>query len=280
MDREDQLDITEEMAVPPSVGTRLRQCREARHLTLEEAAEATKISKAYLAALEEDRFQDLPAPAYLQAFIRTYAVYLGLPAEELLSRLNAAQQPGFSEQQQNGMPQRTRLFRWELLLLPVLLLGALLVSTLFQHTSSTPRPRLLLKPAEPQPALSSAKSVALQPRISSTALSPAVTAVQPSLKPESSVEQVPTVPRAAAGLLLSMRVKRHSTVTVTIDEGASQGYELEAGDRIEWKAARVIALDLSDVGSVELDLDGKPVALSGQAGRSAYITLDANGIVR
>ena len=43
-----------------SVGERLRHCREAGGHTLEEVAEATKISKTYLRALEEDRFQDLP----------------------------------------------------------------------------------------------------------------------------------------------------------------------------------------------------------------------------
>ena len=79
--------------------------------------------------------------------------------------------------------------------------------------------------------------------------------------------------------MLSMRVKRHSTVTVTIDEGASQEYVLEAGDRIEWKATSLITLDLSDIGSVELELNGKPIVLSGQTRRSAYLMLDAQGVV-
>lgn len=280
MDREDQQAITEETVVPLSVGTRLRQCREARGLTLEAASEATKITKGYLAALEEDRFQDLPAPAYLQGFIRNYAVYLGMSAEDLLSQLDAVQPISLAEQQQNGKQQRIQTFRWELLLLPLVLFGALLVSTLFQHTTSTPRPRLLLKPAEPQPALSSAKTAAVQPRISSVSSPPAVVTVRPGQASDATAESAPETPKTAtAGLMLGMRVKRHSSVTVTIDEGASQGYELEAGDRIEWKAIKVIALDLSDVSSVELDLNGQPVKLPRQTGRAAYITLDAHGVV-
>lgn len=282
MDREPQQAITEETAPSLSVGVMLRQRREARHLTLEAASEATKITKCYLMALEEDRFHDLPAPAYLQGFIRTYAVYLELPAEELLSRVQLVQPLSLTEQQQNGTPLRVRSFRWELLLLPVLLLGALLVSTLFQHTPSTPRPRLLLKQPEPQPVLSSAQLAVVQPRISSAAPPSAEsTALQPARQTEPVVEAAaPTIPKVTTtGLMLSMRVKRQSTVAVTIDDGVSQRYELEAGDRIEWKATRVITLDLSDISSVELDLNGKPVVLSGQAGRSAYITLDVRGVV-
>lgn len=279
MDREQQQAATEETVVPQSVGARLRQRREERLLTLEAASEATKIGRVYLAALEEDRFHDLPAPAYLQGFIRTYAIYLGLSAEEMLRQLGTGQTLSQTEHQQNGTPQRTRLFRWELLLLPVVLLGALLVSTLFQHETATPRPQLLHKPAEPQPMLSSTTVSVVQPRISSPVLTPAVTPVQTAQLPEPVVEHAPATSRAAAGLVLSMRVKRHSTVTVTIDDGPSQGYELEAGDRIEWKAIRLISLDLSDVGSVELDLNGKPIKLPEQPGKSAYIRLDLNGVV-
>lgn len=279
MDQEPLQATTEEMAASLSVGAWLRQRREARHLTLEAASEATKITKTYLTALEEDRFQDLPAPAYLQGFIRTYAAYLELPVEELLSRVELVQPPSQTERLHNGTPQRVRSFRWELLLLPLVLLGALLVSTLFQHTASTPRPRLLLKPPEPQPVSSSARLAAVQPRTSSAALAPAVPKDQPAGTPEPSAEQVRAASRAAAGLMLSMRVKRHSTVTVTIDEGTSQGYELEAGDRIEWKATSLITLDLSDIGSVELELNGKPIVLSGQTRRSAYLMLDAQGVV-
>ena len=72
-----------------SAGSLLRQEREARGVSLEAVAEATKIGKNYLLALEEDRYQDLPAAAYLPGFIRAYATYLGLPDDELVRRATA-----------------------------------------------------------------------------------------------------------------------------------------------------------------------------------------------
>lgn len=275
MDRVQQETTTEE-PLPQSVGARLRQCREHRQLTLEAASEATKITKAYLAALEEERFQDLPAPVYLQGFMRTYASYLGLPAEELLRQV-VGSTVGTEDDVQICKPQRIRQFRWELLLLPVVLLGALLVSTMFQHTMPTPRPRLMLNPVTPQPVVSSATVAAVQPRLSTVQGQSAATEKQGTAF-EHGPEQIVPPARATAGVMLSMRVKRNSTVTVTIDEGVAQGYELTGGDRVEWKAVRTISLDLSDAGSVELELNGKPVKLQEHAGRSAYLVLDAHGI--
>lgn len=60
------------------IGTTLRQARERRGLSLEEAAEATKIRAGYLGALEDERFETLPGPTYARGFLRTYAAYLDL----------------------------------------------------------------------------------------------------------------------------------------------------------------------------------------------------------
>ena len=49
-----------------------------REISLREIAERTKISLRYLEALEEDRFDLLPAPVFAQGFLREYARYVGL----------------------------------------------------------------------------------------------------------------------------------------------------------------------------------------------------------
>lgn len=67
------------------IGERLRTTREARGLSLDEVEASLRIRRRYLDALEAEAFHEIPGPAYVKGFLRTYAAYLGLPAEELVA---------------------------------------------------------------------------------------------------------------------------------------------------------------------------------------------------
>jgi hypothetical protein len=69
--------------VDDGVGTRLRQARTRRELTLQEAEAATKIRARYLEALEREDWGQLPGEIYTRAFIRTYGALLGLDGDRL-----------------------------------------------------------------------------------------------------------------------------------------------------------------------------------------------------
>lgn len=69
-----------------SVGEQLNQARQARAISLEQAAQATRIRVHYLQALEADAFDRLPSLAQGRGFLRAYAQYLKLDAESLLGR--------------------------------------------------------------------------------------------------------------------------------------------------------------------------------------------------
>ncbi|NDJ13145.1 MAG: helix-turn-helix domain-containing protein [Acidobacteriia bacterium] len=69
------------------VGSALREERLRRQFTLKDVSNVTRISARYLEAIENDRPQDLPGTVYTRGFVRQYARFLDLPAEELLSRL-------------------------------------------------------------------------------------------------------------------------------------------------------------------------------------------------
>lgn len=71
-----------------SVGQQLRQAREQRSLTIEQAAAATRIRPHYLRSLEADEFEAMPSPAHGRGFLRAYAGFLGLEAEKLLAALD------------------------------------------------------------------------------------------------------------------------------------------------------------------------------------------------
>lgn len=70
----------------PTIGRTLRDARTERGLELSEVERATKIRLKFLEAMEADRWEDLPGPAYARGFLEIYARHLGLDREEILTR--------------------------------------------------------------------------------------------------------------------------------------------------------------------------------------------------
>jgi cytoskeleton protein RodZ len=66
------------------LGERLRAARESQGISLAQAAAETRILQRYLVALEDGDYQNLPGDVYTRGFIRNYAAFLGLSADELI----------------------------------------------------------------------------------------------------------------------------------------------------------------------------------------------------
>ena len=71
------------------VATTLRQAREARGLTVSDAAKATRIWERYLQALEANApLQEFPAPVYARSFLRAYGEFLELDTDDIVRRFD------------------------------------------------------------------------------------------------------------------------------------------------------------------------------------------------
>lgn len=77
----------------PGIGETLRQARLARELDLAEVEEATKIRARFLRAIEDEQWDVLPGRAYVRAFVRTYAEYLGVDPDPVIDQLSGALEP-------------------------------------------------------------------------------------------------------------------------------------------------------------------------------------------
>src|ERR1700716_413758 len=71
-------------------GEELRREREIRGISLKEIADATKISRRFLDAIERNDHKTLPAPVFTRGFVREDARYLGLNSDEMVNRYNFA----------------------------------------------------------------------------------------------------------------------------------------------------------------------------------------------
>ncbi|MDI3256334.1 MAG: helix-turn-helix domain-containing protein [Kyrpidia sp.] len=113
------------------MGQFLRRTREDRGLTLEEAAEATKIRRAYLEAIERGDWSALPPAVYARGFVRSYAEFLGLDGNEVLVRAGMSTPPptpqGPPPDQDEGGPAKANRYRQAIpqVAASVLLLAAL-----------------------------------------------------------------------------------------------------------------------------------------------------------
>jgi hypothetical protein len=71
------------------IGNSLHEARLRRSIEFAQAEQATKIRGKYLRALEDERFDQLPAQTYVKGFLRTYADYLGLDGQLYVDEYNS-----------------------------------------------------------------------------------------------------------------------------------------------------------------------------------------------
>jgi cytoskeleton protein RodZ len=89
------------------IGSSLREARIRHGYDLIEAEAVTKIRAKYLGALEEERFDVLPAPMYVKGFLRSYANFLGLDGQLYVEEFNTRYGHG-DEDYVRTTPERAR----------------------------------------------------------------------------------------------------------------------------------------------------------------------------
>lgn len=69
-----------------AIGARLRAARNQRGLQIETVAEQLHLDTAIIRAIESEDKTTLPAPIFVQGYVRSYARLVGLPEEELVQQ--------------------------------------------------------------------------------------------------------------------------------------------------------------------------------------------------
>jgi transcriptional regulator with XRE-family HTH domain len=214
------------------VATTLREAREARGLTVSDAAKATRIWERYLQALEANApLQEFPAPVYARSFLRAYAEFLELDTDSLVRRFD----------EDHPVPEDPILEP-----LPVLrprrraVAGALVfVSVLALLAMAAAR---LQGDREDGPAVSS----------------PATASTSGALGGDP-VTRAPLPPRID-GIRAVLRLDDRCWVVAVADgDTLEPGTTLEAGGRVVFRADRILQLELGSAGAVDLEVNGETV---------------------
>jgi len=241
-------------------GLWLRQQREMREITLREISEATKISLRYLEALEEERFDLLPATLFARGFLRQYARYVGLDPDEAVNRLLVAQKAeepaeteATGERERSGVPFAASKpgGAWRNVLL-VLGLVVVLLALVFLV------PRLMNREGdersgEAPPGVVPAESRAERP--------------EPPPRPPAVTTSAP--------LTVTLDFREDCWVEASVD-GEPRIAEMRVqGESLQLQAEKTVELRLGNAGVVDLEVNGEPYDLHAQPGQVRAVTLTA-----
>ncbi len=261
--QEDERSDDAPLAGSESFGTWLRRQREVRDIELREIADSSKVGMSYLQAFEEDRFEVLPAPVFAKGFLREYARYVGLDAEEVINFYLAACQPEDEEDASSGRtepePPTRNYLLFVVVMTAALVLLVWLLSVFSNRSPETPE----LKPrpvnVDPLPAATGAE-VAAEDR-SSPGESAIGTEEDGRQAEESSA--VPGPP-----LRVTLDFLSSCWVEASVD-GAEKLSELKVqGESLALDAEEVVELKVGDVAAVQVEINGIPFEIKSRRGTS------------
>jgi cytoskeletal protein RodZ len=220
---------------PVSFGTWLRRQREMRDISLRQIADSSKISLRYLEALEQDRFDVLPAAVFARGFLREYARYVGLNPDEVVNYFILAVKGGVTEEPETVAPSARPPRDWTYGLLLAVGVAALLgLVALLAYWGERRRPRV-----EPPPPIAA-----------------------PPVEP---APAVPPPPPAAPVVLPALRVTldfvQDCWVEAAVD-GRRRLSELRVqGESLQLDAEQYVVLTLGNAAAVQVEVNGQPLAL-------------------
>jgi len=218
------------------IGSSLREARVRRKLELSQVEADTRIRAKYLMALEGNRFEALPAPAYAKGFLRTYADYLGLDAQRFVDEYNTRFAPEDEPMPPPPVRLRRRGFALDPWLLAVPAAAVLIGLIAWQFSGGGGHHPGALRPP-PQTPTTTATQTAPAPTVEHTAV-------------------------AAARVVL---VASRGPCWVAVHVGSSAGravfvHTLEPGQRVRFVSRR-LWMRLGAPWNVDATLNGKSVRL-------------------
>jgi len=258
------------------IGSILRAAREERGLTLDDAAEATKIRPAYLEAIEDEAFERLPGATYARGFLRAYAELLGVDPQPLIDEFSERFATAPWELDEDVMFPRRRGPRAEARasrssgMIVVAIAGIVAIAVLVVIASTYPATR-----ETPLPVTDLGTTVIT---VTEAAVNPVATAVTAATEPQTTVAQAP----------VTLRLRPLAQVTVTVraldepdaippifqeeiepDENAPQGILIP-------RSTTGYSVRLDRPGTLVLEVNGKQVV---PGDSDTLLTIDPDGRV-
>jgi len=277
-------------------GSRLREARERRGISLRQIANATKISVSALEALERDDISRLPGGIFSRAFVRSYAIEVGLDPEKTIHDFIAqfpddpvaAGHPTSEPNEDNESHEsnrRTATAFVRLIAVSVPIVAAVLYFGSRVGRAPEADPTASARAAserspEPPPASSAlpAPDVALPAPAAAAASGPPPATRQARPEPATPPIEAPargSTPASptAEPVTVSLVATGPCWISAIVDGEQVVARELQAGDRVSFDVARDVVLTAGDPGALEMTLNGAGARPLGGAGRTVTVRM-------
>jgi len=239
-----------------TLGSTIRDAREAARISLESLSESTSIRIGLLTELENNNFSHCGGDTYARGHLRNIANRIGLNPQILLdlyndqhSTENRAIQDLLAENNIMQVPREKKTISWKVpavISVSILfVIASVQIVTSNQDSSPTPAPSVSAsKSAEPTPA----------PTESSTPTPPPTQSPAPAVISKSGPVELTLV--ASRG---------NSYIHIVVDGSQAEKGSMFQGETKTFKGKKVISIYLSNPAGLDLTLDGKQLApLGGQ----------------
>lgn len=249
---------------PITPGEILRTARLKRRISLVEAEQATRIRQRYLQALEDDDYSVLPTGVYSVGFLRNYAIYLGVPPEDVLGGVDPRRRRDRRPGVQSVAPPIQLSSPRTMWLFVAGAVVALLLLALAWLGLSDPNPagQTAATRSTPIPGSSPTSVVSLQP------LAPAVTATSaPTVQPAPTATGAPTATANPRQVEVELRTVDRAWVRATIDGEVAWEATLETGQTRRIVGQQSVELRVGNGAGVEVTANGQRIGALGPAGQ-------------
>lgn len=235
---------------PGDFGRRLREARERRGISLRQIANATKIGMSALEALERNDISRLPGGIFSRAFVRAYAVEVGLEPEATVQEF-IAQFPDDSVTA--GHPTSTKPEDHE--------------AVESERRTATAFARLIAL-SVPIAAAVMYFGLSGRPVDAPSADLPIAAAVEPASAPTSGTAAAATPAAVPAGVLtMSLAVLRECWVSVEVDGVRVFEQLLQPGEQRTIEARREVVLTAGDASALAIRINGRAARPLGGQGK-------------
>ncbi len=241
-----------------SPGILLKTERERQHKSLENIARSLRISSDYLQAIEDERFDALPAEVFTRAYLRSYASALGLEGDDVITLYKSMTDTDAADEETGRVspvkPSTVNPFAVKI----IAAIGAVVLLILLFIMSGG-------KDNEHPPA---AQPQAVSPgnvnnrNDHESAAAPVLALPGPAVQSDASDK-----------LTLTVTAVELTWVSITTDSGKPEEWLLRKGKSVTLTGSSMFELKIGNAGGTRVSLNGRDIGTLGPRGRVVHIVL-------
>lgn len=255
------------------VGAILRAAREARGLSVQDAAQQLRLMNRQIVAMETDDFASIGQPVFARGFVRNYARMLGLDADAILQSMGGAQVEPVEVIQTPSLVLPGKWFTsgWLIAGMVLLLLVTVLPIGLYAWLSSdaeeVTRPVTQRSPATAPTALPATPIPSEQPGVTPVALDNegATSSMQPNDPAQDTLAPAPETPAAPAPIKREMRFEFAEDAWLEVKDGTGQilyRHMNLKGSTLVLAGEAPLELVIGNAAQVRMMYNGRPLDLT------------------